>query len=190
MTVKRLIAVIGVLALVTVVGLFVVSAAFAQTSTPPAQATPPAQTTPAKPQGLFGGRGFGFGFGGGGSTAVYDAIANALHLTPTQLFEQLHSGKTLNQIAQAQGVTLQQVQDAANAARTQATKDAINQAVKDGRITQAQADWLLQGLNQGYWGNGRGFGFEGHGMRGGIRGFGGKAPKTPAPNTPAPGTTG
>jgi hypothetical protein len=63
-------------------------------------------------------------------------------------------------------------------------KDAITQAVKDGRITQAQADWLLQGLEKGYLPAGRGFG---HG-----RGFGkfgpGKAPsQTPA--TPTPGST-
>jgi hypothetical protein len=179
MTVKKLIAVVGVLALVTAVGLFVVGAVFAQSS------TPESQTTPTPPKLGFWGR--GFGFWGGGSLATFDAVAEALGLTPTQLFEQLHSGKSLSDIAEAQGVDLQKVQDAVNAVQTQAMKDAIAQAVKDGKITQEQADWLLQGLEKGFLPGGRGFGF-GHGMRGGMRGFGGWAP-CPEPTTPAPGTS-
>lgn len=187
MTVKKAATLVGVLALITVLGVFSVSAALAQTDTP---TTP--DTTP-KTEGVapcFGGRGFGFGFGGrGGSFANFDAMAAALNLTPTQLFEQLHSGKTLAEIAEAQGVDLAKVQEAANAARVQAMKDAIAQAVKDGKITQEQADWLLQGLDKGYLGKGRGmdfgFGFKGHGgmWGGGMRGF------APAAPTTTPGTS-
>jgi hypothetical protein len=130
--------------------------------------------------------GRGFGFWGGGWTAPFDAMAEALNLTPTQLFEELHSGKSLNEIAEAQGVDLAQLQEAANATRVQAMKDAIAQAVEDGKITQEQADWLLQGLDKGYMGKGWHFGF-GHGMRG-MRGFGKWGP-APAPLTPAPGTS-
>ena len=86
----------------------------------------------------------------------FDAMAKALNLTPTQLFEALHSGKTLDEIAKTQGVDLAKVQEAANAARVQAMKDKIAQAVKDGKMTQEQADWLLQGLEKGYTGKGRG----------------------------------
>lgn len=187
MTVKKAATLVGVLALIAVLGVFSVSAALAQTDTP---TTP--DTTPKAEQvaPCFGGRGFGFGFGGrDGSFANFDAMAEALNLTPTQLFEQLHSGKTLAEIAEAQGVDLAKVQEAANAARVQAMKDAIAQAVKDGKITQEQADWLLQGLDKGYLGKGRGmdfgFGFKGHGgMRGGgMRGF------APAAPTTTPGTS-
>ena len=110
---------------------------------------------------------------GGGSMADFDAMAKALNLTPTQLFEQLHSGKTLAEIAQAQGVDLTKIQEAANATRIQAQKDRIAQAVKDGTMTQAQADWILQGLEKGYMGKGMG-GFRGGPMmgRGGMHGFG------------------
>ena len=97
---------------------------------------------------------------GGGSMADFDAMAKALNLTPTQLFEQLHSGKTLAEIAQAQGVDLTKIQEAANATRIQAQKDRIAQAVTDGTMTQAQADWLIQGLEKGYMGKGMG-GFDG-----------------------------
>ena len=184
MTIKKLAAVMGVLALVAVIASLAVSTVFAQT------ATPPDQTTPATPRArAWGGMGIGmggFGFWGGGSTAAFDATANALGLTPTQLFEQLHSGKTLSEIAQAQGVDLQKVQDAVKAVQTQALKDRIAQAVKDGKMTQAQADWLLQGIENGYMNGGGGFGgrFGGH-MRGGMRLPGGKAPTA----TPAPGAS-
>jgi hypothetical protein len=177
---KKLLAVVGVVALITVIGLVMGGMALAQTE------TPPPSTTPATPQQLPWGK--GFGCMGGGSWTNFDAMAKALNLTPTQLFEQLHEGKTLAEIATAQGVDLAKVQEAANAARVQAMKDAIAKAVTDGKITQAQADWLLQGLDQGYLGKGgRGFGFGfGHGGGRGMRGFrGGQAPQQ-APSAPTP----
>ncbi|MGC8781734.1 MAG: hypothetical protein ACP5UQ_12805 [Anaerolineae bacterium] len=166
----------GVLALLVLVGAMVVGVASAQSTTP----------TPTTPNGFLGKFGRGFGFWGG-PNSEFDAIAKALNLTPTQLFEQLHSGKTLDEIAKAQGVDLTKVQEAVNAARMQAMKDAIAQAVKDGKMTQEQADWLLQGLEKGYMPGGRG-GFFGHFGHGGMRGFGGKWFKAPSA-TPTPGTS-
>ena len=63
------------------------------------------------------------------------------------------------------------------------------QAVKDGTMTQEQADWLLQGLEKGYTGKGMG-GFDGghRGGRGGMRGLGGQTPSL-LPSRTAPGTT-
>jgi hypothetical protein len=176
---KKVLAVVGVVALITVVSLVVGGLALAQTE------TPPSQTMPGTPQHFpWGGKGFGMM---GGNWTNFDAMAQALNLTPTQLFEKLHEGKTLSDIAKEQGVDLTKVQEAANAARVQAMKDAIDQAVKDGKITQAQADWLKQGLDQGYFGKGRGFGFGfgrgGRGMMGGFRGW--QAPKQ-APSAPTP----
>ena len=186
MTIKKLAAVVGVLALIAVIGVIAAGAAFAQTDTP----TPAPNTTPGQPFERSG-MGRGFGLGGPGSWDNFDAMAKALNLTPTQLFEALHSGKTLDEIAKAQGVDLAKVQEAANAARIHAMKDKIAQAVKDGKMTQEQADWLLQGLEKGYTGKGRGgeFGF-GHGPmgRGGMRGHGNRG-TAPAPATPAPGTS-
>jgi hypothetical protein len=181
---KKLLAVVGVVALITVVGLVVGGMALAQTETPP-------QTTPENPQQPPWGKGFGCMGAGGWNN--FDAMAKALNLSPTQLFEKLHEGKTLADIAKDQGVDLAKVQEAANAERVQAMKAAIAQAVTDEKITQAQADWLLKGLEQGYMGKGRGFGFGGmggrgmHGFRGGpgMRGFrGGQAPEQ-APSAPS-----
>ena len=96
-------------------------------------------------------------------------------------------------MAQAQGVDIQKVRDAAEAVRTQATKDQIAQAVKDGTMTQDHADWLLQGLDKGYLNGPFGF-FGGPGGRHGGPGtgpMGGNPPAAPStPATPAPGTTG
>jgi len=182
MRIKRVLAVLGVLTLIAVIGVVVANTAFAQSPLP----TPTPNTAPNIPlEGRWMGR--GFGFGGGGWTAEFDVVAAALNLTPTQLFEQLHSGKTLAEIAQAQGVDLTKVQEAANASRIQAMKDAIAQAVKDGKMTQDQADWLLQGLDKGYLGKGGGRGF-GFGFPGGMRGHG-KGSPAPAPSTPVPGTS-
>ena len=178
MKIKKPIVLLGTLVFVIVIGLVVAGSVLAQDPTP----TP----TPKTPFGWFG-LGRGFGLMGGGSWTTFDTIAETLKLTPTQLFEQLHSGKTLEEIAQAQGVDLQAVQDAVKANGEKAMKDAIAQAVKDGKITQAQADWLLQGLEQGYLPKGRGFGF-GHGMHGGMRGLKGWGP-APTPTAPATGTS-
>jgi hypothetical protein len=93
-------------------------------------------------------------------------VASALGLKPVDLFQNLHDGKSLADIATAQGKDIAAVQQAAQAAQTQAAKDAINQAVKDGRLTQDQANWMLQGIDKG-WSHG----FGGPGMGG--RGFGG-----------------
>jgi hypothetical protein len=172
---KKWVAVVGALALFVLVGAIVVGTVSAQAPTP----TPGAG-------GLLGK--FGRGLGAwGGPNGQFDAIAKALNLTPTQLFEQLHSGKTLEEIAKAQGVDLTKIQETAQATRLQAMKDSIAQAVKDGKMTQAQADWLLQGIEKGYMPGGRG-GFDFGGRHGGMRGFGGKGlQKTPA--APAPGTS-
>ena len=126
-------------------------------------------TRPETPHG-FQGRGFGLW---GGSWTMFDTAAEALGLTPEEFFAELHAGKTLEEIAEEQGVELEAVQDAMNADRVEAMREAIAQAVEDGDITQEQADWLLEGLEQGFFPMGRGFGFggrrggSGRGMRGG-----------------------
>jgi hypothetical protein len=98
--------------------------------------------------GLGGGRGPGMGGPGGnrgmgdrgpgfgGGQAVFDAAAKALGLSSADLQTQLRSGQTLEQIAKAKNVDVKTVQ----AAMLAALKTQLDQDVKDGRITQAQAD--------------------------------------------------
>ena len=112
----------------------------------------------------------GGGPGGGFGQAGLEAAAKALGMTVDDLTSRLRAGDTLADLAQEKGVDLQTVQDAVKAANVAAAKAAIEQAVTDGNMTRDKADWLLQGLDKGYWGPGAdGFGF---GMRG-PRGFGG-----------------
>jgi hypothetical protein len=145
--------------------------------------TPESEGAPAC--GMWGrGRGL-FGFGRGGPWTMFDTAAEALGLTPEKLFSELHGGKSLDEVAEEQGVEMETVQEALSAAREAAMRDAIAQAVEDGDISQEQADWLLEGLEKGYMPRRRGFG-HGRGMRGGFGGFapGGIAPQS-APIAPA-----
>ena len=86
-------------------------------------------------RGMMGKGGFGIGNG-----AVEKAIADTLKLSTADLQTQLKSGKTLSEIAKAQGVDEAALKTAAVAAE----KAQLDQAVKDGKLTQAQADEMLK----------------------------------------------
>ncbi len=119
-------------------------------------------------------------------TAELDAAAKALGMTSTDLSTQLQNGKTLSDLASAQGVTLQSIQDAIQAARRLELTTQINQAVSSGQMTQDKANWLLEGLNKGYLDGPDGFGFGfGRGF-----GMGGPGPgRGPAPSQVSPTAT-
>ena len=72
--------------------------------------------------GRFGrggpGFGFGFGFGGPGLTAGIADVATYLGLKPADLATQLHSGKSLADIAKAQGKTVDGLKTAITDAMT------------------------------------------------------------------------
>ena len=90
---------------------------------------------------LFGGPGFGFHergalFGG------LDAAASYLGLTETQLRSQFQSGKSLADVAKAQGKSV----DGLVQAIVDAAKKKVEAAVSAGRLTQTQADSILSGL--------------------------------------------
>jgi len=111
------------------------------------------EPTPPVPFGGHGGGwgpgGFGrggFGWPGGGQWTVFDTAAETLGLTPEELFAELHAGKSLAEIAEARGVDVQTVYDAMDVARDEAMQQAIQQAVEDGRLTQEQADQMLERL--------------------------------------------
>ncbi|UCC64429.1 MAG: hypothetical protein JSV36_05055 [Anaerolineae bacterium] len=91
-------------------------------------------------------------------------LAEQLGMTVDELQAELEAGKTIAELAEEKGVDL-------DAARIEAMKERIQQAVEDGTMTQEQADWMLQGLEQGFMPGRRGFGFGGRG--GHFRGFGG-----------------
>jgi len=131
-------------------------------------------TSTPTPKTHGGGRGFSFGRGVCGQAGL-EAAAELLGMTADELSTQLWGGRTLADLAEKAGVDLQTLRDAVEAANQAAMetaiRDSINQALKNGYITQEQANWLLEGLDKGFFPMGRGFGF-GHGMMGGFGGFG------------------
>ena len=198
--VKKFAGVAVLIAVVAALGLS--SIASAQTATPPATSTVPQAQVQA------GGPG---GPGRGGSMlhskTELDAAAKALSMTSDELSAQLWGGKTLADIATAKGVDIAVVQKAVQAALVAEAKTNIAQAVTAGNLTQAKADWLLQGLDNGYWGPAAaqdgfgmgmgpggqgGFGGHGGGPRGGFGGLNNAAPNSTTPNsngTTTPPTT-
>jgi hypothetical protein len=84
----------------------------------------------------FGDRGHGHVMFGGD---ILDAAATYLGLTEEQLRTQLSSGKTLADVAKAQGKSV----DGLKQAMTSAFQSNLDQAVKDGHLTSAQRDQIL-----------------------------------------------
>ena len=131
---------------------------------------------------LHGGRGPG---GRGLGLEGLQAAAEALNMTTDELIDALRGGSTLEELATEAGVDIQDVQDAIQAARTEAFRTRIQQAVENGTITQEHADWLLEGLEKGFMGGAGGFGL------GGPRGPGfGPRPDQAPPATPTQSSGG
>ena len=164
---KMLIVIAGLLAALLVVGVVGATGAFAQGT---------ATTT------LHGG-GPGDGRGRGLGTVELEAAAKVLNMTTDELSAALQGGKTLEQIASDQGVDFAKVQEAIQAAHVAEMRDRIAQAVKDGTITQENADWLNEGLDKGFIGVPGAFGFGGH--RGGF-GLGPRPNQSPVPQPTQP----
>jgi len=116
----------------------------------------------------FGGRG---GFPGGPMRGGDDlaAAASYLGISQSELVTQLQSGKTLAQIANATaGKSAGGLVDALVAQE----QTELAQAVKDGHLTQAQADQIQQNLKQRVTDRVNGTGFAGPGPGHGPWGFG------------------
>jgi hypothetical protein len=103
--------------------------------------------------GMMGGRGIGQEAG-----VMHDymisAFASVVGLTADEVNTRLTNSETLAQIAIASGKTEADLP----ALWTQVRQDALDKAVTDGVITQAQADLMLQHMNN-YAGPGFGLGF-------------------------------
>ena len=186
MTTKKLALTLTAIALVTSIGVATAGTALAQTATPPAQTTPDGTTTQPKHDDFGLGRAFGFR----GDSSSFDVVAEKLGMSPAELFEALHGGKTLSEIATEKGVDLATIETALNANRVTETKARLAQAVEDGTMTQEEADWWTTGIDKGWVAGGRGdFGLKGGGGHHGRGGFErGTAPGT-TPTTPSTGTS-
>jgi len=168
---------IGALVGMVVSALVVAGYAFAQTPSP----------VPQFPfgQGMMGGRQRGGMMGGYRSDGQHGpmheymekAMAKALGISEDDLEAALASGKTMWQVAEEKGLTLEQFQKVMLDAR----QEAFKQMVADGVITQAQADWMLSRMQN----------MGGRGGQGGCPGMGGGTNAGPGSrwNTPPAQTT-
>jgi hypothetical protein len=84
------------------------------------------------------------GHHGGGPFEITGAAAKALGISEDELWERLRDGKTLEQIAEAEGKSLDDVE----AAVSKALKERFDAAVKAGKLTRAQADEMLEHLTE------------------------------------------
>ncbi len=109
-----------------------------------------------------------FGFRDG----MFEDLAKALGTTPAKLKESLRDGKSVAEVAKANGKSLADVRAAVKAA----TKTRLDKAVKDGDLTQKQADAILERVEDHVTAIGSAKGLR---MRRHHR-FGGKPP-APAP---------
>jgi hypothetical protein len=136
-----------------------------------AYAQSPTQT-PGTGTGWMGGRGPCSGSGNvntvAGEGILHDyliaAYAEKLNIPVADLEARLDRGETMAQIALSEGLTFEQFRTLMVEVRTQA----IEQALNDGVLTQAQADWMkTHGAGQmagGQMGNGRGMRGSGQGQ--------------------------
>lgn len=153
---KKLVLSIVIVAVV-VIALGTTGSVYAQSPTPQ---TPAAGT--GYGYGMGGGRGARggvmMGQGAGPSTqngSLHDEMiavyAEKLGISVEDLNARLANGETMAQIASSKGLTAEQFSTLMTDARSQA----IDQAVKNGTLTQAQADWMKQ-RGAGSMGSGRG----------------------------------
>ena len=156
---------VGVLVAVLLV-LGVGGVVFAQDPTPPVEGFCP-----------YGGTCGGYGMGGFGYRGTMSTLlSDALGMAPEDLYAALADGQTIAELAEAQGVGLDDVVEALVAPRI----EQLEHAVADSFMTQEQADWMIEmmttqmswrienfGLGYGGYGGGGGCGMMGGGYRDG-----------------------
>jgi uncharacterized protein DUF2680 len=137
-TIKIVVGIVGgivVVALLIGAALFGVHAVAAQDGTP--------STSPASSLGAHGPKDHA-GLGEFMHESVEEAQASALGMTDAELHAAILSGKTIRDLVEEKGIAPEDFRTTMQTAR----KDAIQQAVEKGLITQEQADRILQRMDQ------------------------------------------
>jgi polyhydroxyalkanoate synthesis regulator phasin len=80
------------------------------------------------------------GFMGRGGMSIAGAVTELLDLTPRELLAELQEGKTLAEVAEEKGVDRQDILDTVQ----EQIEETLAKAVDNGRLTQEQADEMLQ----------------------------------------------
>jgi len=128
---KKIVFVVALVAALTVTALAGAGLAFAQEPTPPAPGYVPG----------YGCCGWGQGWHGMG---LIDALAELTGQEPAELYAEMQEGKTLLEVAQAHGVSAEQLVETALAYRA----EVLQQRIEAGYLTQEQADWMLDHMEE------------------------------------------
>jgi Spy/CpxP family protein refolding chaperone len=182
---KKTLVVVAV-ALVALTALAVAGFAYAQSQTPPSPDNPNGAYGPGMMRG-WGGRGMMNGpgmMGGDWANGSYGpmhaymlpALAEALDLAPEDLQARIDAGESPWQIAQAQGLSDEEV----SALLSEAHAKALQSAVEAGAITQEQADWMQDHMQQRWQNGAPGFGPCHGGAGRGSRGRWNSLPEEPS----------
>jgi hypothetical protein len=130
--------------------------------------------------GAFGFRGKGFmgprcGFMGHGEDSIFSLVAKELGLTEEELFTKLQDGQTMAGLLSEDQIA------SVKEAHLAAIKENLTQAVADGKITQNQADFMLEragemvtNMLENTWEGHHPGGFPGGGRPGRMWGFPGQ----------------
>jgi len=130
------------------------------------------------------------GFRGPGARGFgpFEGLAKALGTTEDKLHEQLRDGKSIADVAKANGKSLADVKTSLKAA----TKAKLDKAVKDEDLTQKQADAILERFDEHFdaFASGKKLRFRGHDERRAVPRPGsfepGEAGAQPVPDLPPP----
>ncbi len=117
------------------------------------------------------------GFVGRGDSSLLAVAVQELGMTVDDLVAQLQAGRSIADVAADEGVELQTIADAFVAQRA----DDLATAVEEGRITQNQADWMLEHMAEQVLGRLEG---EAPLARPGFGGFGRREGFGPAASLP------
>jgi hypothetical protein len=79
--------------------------------------------------------------------AYFGAIAEGLGITVEDLEDRLRSGENLTEIAEAEGLS----EDELTSLNSDANKAALQAAVDQGLLTQGQADWMAEHMPMRGW---------------------------------------
>jgi|GEM_PF-2068158 len=82
-----------------------------------------------------------------------ETLLELLGLSREDLQGQIQEGETLAEIAESAGVDLDAFHQQMQESRQETMQARIQDALKNGNITQEHASWLLEGLEKGFLGN-------------------------------------
>jgi hypothetical protein len=130
---KKIVFIVALVAALAVIALAGAGLAFAQ-----------GPTSPAPGYGCCGGWGMRGGWGGWHGMGLMDALAELSGLEPTELYAEMQEGKTLLEVAQAHGISAEGLVEAALSSRA----EVLQQRIEAGYLTQEQADWMLEHMEE------------------------------------------